>query len=108
VWRNGKKLKEEYLGKCDEFGNLHASKRAHRQTGDTSWHEQFTQWKQRIQRAKHNQNPYDVLGVSSRATKEQIKAAYRRLVKHYHPDLNPTIDPTLIVEINAAYNTLTK
>ena len=31
-------------------------------------------------------NPYSVLGVSENATEEEIKKAYRTLVKKYHPD----------------------
>lgn len=34
-------------------------------------------------------NPYEVLGLTSGATQEQIKKAYRSLVKKYHPDKNP-------------------
>lgn len=35
------------------------------------------------------EDPYKVLGVSPDATDEQIKQAYRRLAKKYHPDVNP-------------------
>ncbi len=34
-------------------------------------------------------NYYDVLGVKKDATEEEIKTAYRRLAKQYHPDLHP-------------------
>jgi DnaJ-class molecular chaperone len=34
-------------------------------------------------------NPYEVLGVKKEASEEQIRAAYRKLAKRYHPDLNP-------------------
>ncbi len=50
-------------------------------------------------------DPYRVLGVSKDATEEEIKNAYRRLAKKYHPDLNPG-DPEAarkMNEINAAY-----
>ena len=32
---------------------------------------------------------YDVLGVERGATEDQVKSAYRRLARKYHPDLNP-------------------
>ena len=34
-------------------------------------------------------NYYDVLGVSKTATQGEIKSAYRKLAKQYHPDFHP-------------------
>jgi curved DNA-binding protein CbpA len=34
-------------------------------------------------------NPYEVLGVSKTAGADEIRSAYRRLAKQYHPDANP-------------------
>ena len=50
---------------------------------------------------------YGILGVSKDATNEEIKRAYRRLARKYHPDVNP--DPEAaekFKEINAAYEVL--
>ena len=50
-------------------------------------------------------DPYQVLGVSRDASDDEIKQAYRRLAKQYHPDRNPG-DATAakkMQEINAAY-----
>ncbi|MBV8456661.1 MAG: J domain-containing protein [Acetobacteraceae bacterium] len=35
------------------------------------------------------QDPYEILGLKRDATEAEIRAAYRKLAKKYHPDLNP-------------------
>ncbi len=34
-------------------------------------------------------NPYEVLGIKKEASESEIRAAYRKLAKKHHPDLNP-------------------
>lgn len=54
-----------------------------------------------------NSNHYDTLHVSPDASQAEIKQAYRRLVKLFHPDSNQqTADPEQIIRINAAYEVL--
>jgi len=51
-------------------------------------------------------DPYRILGLTPDATDEEVKQAYRRLAKKYHPDMNPG-DPEAakkMNEINAAYD----
>ena len=50
-------------------------------------------------------DPYKVLGISPDASDEEIKKAYRRLAKKYHPDLNPGDAEAAqkMKEVNAAY-----
>lgn len=59
------------------------------------------------------QNPYETLGISKDASKEDIKKAYRELVKKYHPDQygdNPlrSLAEEKMKEINEAYDYLLK
>ncbi len=52
---------------------------------------------------------YEVLGVSKTATDEELKKAYRKLAKKYHPDANPDNKKEAEMkfkEINEAYETL--
>lgn len=51
-------------------------------------------------------DPYKVLGLPSTATDDEVKQAYRRLAKRYHPDANPgdKAAERRMQEINAAYD----
>lgn len=58
-------------------------------------------------------NPYEVLGIKEGASEEEIKRAYRELVKKYHPDQyrdNPLskLAEEKLSEINEAYEYLMK
>ena len=57
-------------------------------------------------------NPYEVLGVSETATDEQVRSAYIKLVKKYHPDRYQDSDlkdlaNDKLKQVNEAYDTIT-
>ena len=51
---------------------------------------------------------YEVLGVKKDASEDEIKSAYRKLAKQYHPDLHPddAQAEAKFKEVNEAYETL--
>lgn len=58
--------------------------------------------------AEQKRGYYEVLGLGKGASEDEIKKAYRKLAKKYHPDLNPG-DKTAeekMKEVNAAYEIL--
>ena len=50
---------------------------------------------------------YELLGIKKDATKEEIKKAYRDMVKRYHPDVNKSDEASkIIISLNEAKETL--
>ena len=62
---------------------------------------------------KNKDNAYKILEVESNASQDEIKTAYRKMVKKYHPDKIRGQDPAMIRgaedkfrEVQKAYETL--
>lgn len=65
-------------------------------------------WIRSLRKERYRMDYYKILGISQQADAEQIKRAYRRLAKKYHPDMNPD-DPEAearFIEVTEAYEVL--
>ena len=49
---------------------------------------------------------YKILGLNKNATEDEIKKAYRKLAKKWHPDKNNGLETDTFKKINEAYDVL--
>jgi len=75
------------------------------------WRKNFNKRMSReeAEEALGNDDPYIILGIKRGSSISEIKSAFKRLAKIWHPDLNPTriVEATIRMQkINAAYSLL--
>ncbi len=81
--------------------------------GQEQWEwtgEEFRQRVPRGRRAEHTRH-YALLGVAATATLDEVKQAYRRKAREYHPDLHPDAKEEYtakMADINAAFAAIIK
>ena len=83
--------------------------------GRKHWNSRYYRQNSTEYQARPYQSDHDLLQVPRTATKVEVTAAYRRLVKQYHPDTVAHLAPEFrelaehrMKEINAAYQNLTR
>ena len=75
------------------------------------WKKNFNQRmsKEEADETLGSDDPYTVLGIKIGATQSEIKSAFKKLAKMWHPDMNPqrVAEATIKMQkINAAYSLL--
>jgi hypothetical protein len=96
----------------EEFNNSYGS------VGGEDWEWTGEEFRQRTSRtrdsrrekATHNKH-YAVLGVSATASLDEVKRAYRRKAREYHPDLHPNEKEKYtakMADINAAFDAIVR
>jgi DnaJ-class molecular chaperone len=80
-----------------------------------SYHLDKSDKKKRIYNPVIHGDPYDILGISSNATNDEVKAAYREQSRKNHPDLVSHMSQDFqklaeskLKQINAAYDVIKK
>lgn len=75
------------------------------------WKDIDRKYKSELERKK-TQSPHELLGVIDTASKREIKSAYMKLVKTYHPDGSDAFmtqyNQEVLKLINSAYEKLSK
>ena len=99
-----------------EFNERETKRKQQKQEQQRKYEEEKKQYQQSKQTKDkkpssrwESTNPYEVLGIEETATKSEIKKAYRKLAKLYHPDLaltNKEKAEEIFKMINRAYENL--
>jgi len=96
-----------------EFREQEAKRQKKKQESHKKYEEQKKEHKQQQEKKTYSRwdstNYYEVLGVDETATKDEIKKAYRKLAKIYHPDMslvNKDKAEDIFKKINNAYDVL--
>ena len=112
VHRNYISLCHQMLVASNNNRRLHRTTRSSISTCSTNAATDSTQISKRwfSDRNTKSKSPYAILKLRTSATEEDIKAAFRRLAKQYHPDLNTTHSrkegEALMAELIDAYEQL--
>lgn len=85
---------------------------------EPAWKQSQSEFRDRVSEFHmtiQEQDYYEILGISHNASNEEIRDAYYKLVKCYHPDVNPNADPEtrakaeeIFTRITTAYETLSE